>query len=85
MESLAFQGFPVELLAGSAANTSDHQYQDLAGNACPATCLLAVLLALLVHIPVPPTVPESQLSMPNSQASFASGDGSLLEFMNGLA
>ncbi len=47
VESLAFQGFPVELLAGSAANTSDPQYQDLAGNAFASTCLLAVMLALI--------------------------------------
>ena len=51
VESLAFQGFPVELLAGTAANTSDRQCQDLAGNAFPSTCLLAIMLAMLVHAP----------------------------------
>ena len=31
------------------------------------------------------TVPESQLSISNSQASLASGAESLVEFMNGMA
>ena len=83
MDSLAFQGFPDELLAGSAANASDRQYQDLAGNAFPATCCLAVMLALLAHTPVPQTVPESQLSMPNSQESLPSGAESLADFLSG--
>ena len=51
VESLACQGFPAELLARTAANTSDRQYQDLAGNAFPSTCLLAIMLAMLVHVP----------------------------------
>ena len=83
VESLAFQGFPVELLARTAANTSDRQYQDLAGNAFPATCMLAIMLAMLVHVPAQPSLPDSQ-DVPALQASRASGASSLLDFLDGV-
>ena len=83
VESLAFQGFPVELLARTAANTSDRQYQDLAGNAFPSTCLLAIMLAMLVHVP-PPSLDDTQPNVPHSQASMASGADSLIDFLGGV-
>ena len=83
VESLAFQGFPVELLARTAANTSDRQYQDLAGNAFPSTCLLAIMLAMLVHVP-PPSLGDTQPDAPDSQASLASGADSLIDFLGGV-
>ena len=83
VESLAFQGFPVELLARTAANTSDRQYQDLAGNAFPPTCLLAIMLAMLVHVP-PPSLDDTQPNAPHSQASLASGADSLIDLLGGV-
>ena len=83
VESLVFQGFPVELLPKSEAKASDPQYQDLAGNAFPATCILAIMLAMLVNVPAQPSVPDSH-DVPDSQASGASGASSLMELLGGI-
>ena len=83
VESLVFQGFPVELLPKSEAKASDPQYQDLAGNAFPATCILAIMLAMRVHVLAQPSVPDSH-DVPDSQASRASGALSLMELFGGI-
>lgn len=49
-ESLGLQAFPVEELE-PLDWLSDPQMQDLAGNAFPGTCLLAVFLAMYAKIP----------------------------------
>lgn len=49
-ESLGLQSFPVEELL-PLGWLSDCKMQDLAGNAFPSTCLLAVFLAMYANMP----------------------------------
>ena len=48
---MAAQGFPTSLFKSAQHTPTDPQLQDIAGNAFPSTCMLAVLLSVFAHLP----------------------------------
>jgi hypothetical protein len=60
-EGLAIQGFPVGLLSKPdvSCSASDPQRMDLAGNAFPSTCLMAILHGVFCCLPLDKLLPSA--------------------------
>ncbi len=75
-EALMCQGYPVELLP-QTSQLSDTQKFDLAGNAFPSTCLMALLLGIFANLP--PMKVEG-----GSHGSDMDDNDSLLHLVSGM-